>query len=339
MERKTIKRILALMMMFTSGVVTPMSAWAAETPREETVYVDMEEEDVGEILSMDDIDEFFEGTHYLGEEYEQQTVAGPHRAQASSGGQWIQDGTRWWYQYSDGSYPKNGWAEIDGRRYLFDASGWMLVDWQEFQGQWYYLWPTTSAKGPMGSMATGWIELGDNWYYLYEKINCYEESPASLSANLGQMLTGWVKTGGVWYYCDTTGGGQWIPKTTNQGIALISEATQHFSTPYVWGGANWATGVDCSGFTMLVTKSVLNISLPHNSASQYNSSKAVSLAQRKPGDLEFFCPSSPNTIGHVAFYMGTIAGQDGYVIQAEGKNKGITIARRTDVYKICRYWN
>lgn len=30
-----------------------------------------------------------------------------------------------------GSYVKNGWVEVGGRWYLFDASGRMLTGWQE----------------------------------------------------------------------------------------------------------------------------------------------------------------------------------------------------------------
>lgn len=52
---------------------------------------------------------------------------------------WILDGNRWWYRHSDGSYAKNGWETIDGKDYLFDASGWMLTGWQKFDEKWYFL--------------------------------------------------------------------------------------------------------------------------------------------------------------------------------------------------------
>lgn len=72
---------------------------------------------------------------------------------------WIKSGERWWYQNPDGSYPKNSWASIDSRWYLFDQDGWMLTGWQQVGGSWYYL-------DASGIMKTGWLELNGATYYL-----------------------------------------------------------------------------------------------------------------------------------------------------------------------------
>lgn len=53
---------------------------------------------------------------------------------------WIKSGNRWWYRHADGSYTKNGWEKIEGKWYLFDASGWMLTGWQQKSGKWYYMY-------------------------------------------------------------------------------------------------------------------------------------------------------------------------------------------------------
>ena len=57
-------------------------------------------------------------------------------------GNWIQDAARpvnvnglsnWWYRNDDGTYPKNGWAWLDGNNdgvsecYRFDNDGWMYI--------------------------------------------------------------------------------------------------------------------------------------------------------------------------------------------------------------------
>lgn len=54
-------------------------------------------------------------------------------------GRWIQSDGRWWYQYSDGSYPANEWLQVDGSWYHFDSSGWMQTGWIYTGGYYYYL--------------------------------------------------------------------------------------------------------------------------------------------------------------------------------------------------------
>lgn len=97
---------------------------------------------------------------------------------------WVQDSTGWWYQNTDGSYPRSGWAEIGGKWYLFNDAGYMLTGWQQAGGVWYYL-------NPAGDMATGWRQIGGTWYYL----------DAS-----GAMKTGWQEIGGSKYYFLSWGG-------------------------------------------------------------------------------------------------------------------------------------
>lgn len=62
-----------------------------------------------------------------------------YAATASSQGQWIQSGSRWWYRNADGTYPVSCWEEIGGDWYHFDASGWMQTGWLYDGGSWYYL--------------------------------------------------------------------------------------------------------------------------------------------------------------------------------------------------------
>ncbi len=87
-------------------------------------------------------------------------------------GSWKQDATGWWYQYADGSYPKNEWK-------LFPFSG---------GNAWY-------AFSESGYMRTGWFLSGEHWYYL---------STAN-DATLGKLMTGWIEVGGKWYYLETVG--------------------------------------------------------------------------------------------------------------------------------------
>lgn len=55
------------------------------------------------------------------------------------------DNVRWWYQYSDGTYAKDGWKLINHHWYLFDSNGYMLTGWQLWNGRWYFLENTPGA--------------------------------------------------------------------------------------------------------------------------------------------------------------------------------------------------
>lgn len=100
-------------------------------------------------------------------------VLGVERSLA--GGQWMQDGTGWWYKKLDGSYPKNNWGNEDynGKTY------------------WYYFLDS-------GYMATGWIELSGSKYYLFPKSDGWK----------GRMVTGWQWIDGYCYYFEEGGANQ-----------------------------------------------------------------------------------------------------------------------------------
>lgn len=53
-------------------------------------------------------------------------------------GSWRQDGNGWWYQFSNGTYPKNCWSVIDGSYYCFDANGYRRYGWIFYNNKWYY---------------------------------------------------------------------------------------------------------------------------------------------------------------------------------------------------------
>jgi cell wall-associated NlpC family hydrolase len=82
--------------------------------------------------------------------------------------------------------------------------------------------------------------------------------------------------------------------------ATTTTALAYVGAPYVWGGNDPATGLDCSGFTKLVFGS-LGVSLPRVSTDQATAGAPVaSMADARPGDLLAF--GSP--VDHVAIYMG-----------------------------------
>lgn len=99
---------------------------------------------------------------------------------------WKKNETGWWYEYADGTYPKEQFKEIDGVWYYFDNSGYMLSNqWKKHtDGYWY--WFKNS-----GEMVTGWQTIGAKKYYFKET---------------GEMKTGWLKEDDKWYYLDSVNG-------------------------------------------------------------------------------------------------------------------------------------
>ncbi len=81
------------------------------------------------------------------------------------------------------------------------------------------------------------------------------------------------------------------------GGSVIATARSMLGIPYRYGGAS-VSGADCSGFTMLVYRIALGMSLPHSASAQQAMSKRVS--NPAPGDLVFF--------GSPAYHVGIYAG-------------------------------
>ena len=126
------------------------------------------------------------------------------RCKVGISGKWLKSGSKWWYQYEDGSYPAGRLCKIGNIWYGFDASGWMQTRWGIYNNTWYYF----SASGAMqtgwldlngtkyylksdGAMATAWVKIENTWYYM---------NPSS-----GAMQTGWLKLGSTWYYLNADG--------------------------------------------------------------------------------------------------------------------------------------
>lgn len=70
------------------------------------------------------------------------TTSSTIEVQVLAAGEWLQDGTGWWYRYADGSYPTSCWKKINGEWYSFNEHGYMR--------------------------SNGWYQEGENWYYLNE---------------------------------------------------------------------------------------------------------------------------------------------------------------------------
>ncbi len=101
-------------------------------------------------------------------------------------GTWKENSKGKWYEYEDGSYPKDKWLTIDNDKYYFNSNGYAVTGWQQIKNKWYLF-------DQNGIMLTGWQKVGNYWYYMYKN---------------GEMLTGWQKTDTGFSYLDPDG--KWI---------------------------------------------------------------------------------------------------------------------------------
>ncbi len=98
--------------------------------------------------------------------------------------------------------------------------------------------------------------------------------------------------------------------------SIVTSALQYVGNPYVYGGNNPNTGVDCSGFTRYVLGNTAGVYLNRTAAEQSSQGRAVSAQEARPGDLVFY--SNGSSINHVAIYIG-----DGRVVHASNERVGI----------------
>ena len=85
-------------------------------------------------------------------------VSGSKREKRSYSNRWVQDTRGWWYRNPNGTWPSNGWAYLpwNGSNYwyYFDADGYMVTSWLDWQGNRYYLNPIPGTNS--GRMLTVW---------------------------------------------------------------------------------------------------------------------------------------------------------------------------------------
>lgn len=118
-------------------------------------------------------------------------------SQTQKTGEWVRNEKGWWFRYADGTWPASRWVELTWNNvsgwYYFNADGYMMTDWLQDDGQWYYLHP--HSDGTLGHMYTGWHEIGGKWYY----FNTVSGSPLGSMAHSTVTPDGFqVGADGAW---------------------------------------------------------------------------------------------------------------------------------------------
>jgi len=86
---------------------------------------------------------------------------------------------------------------------------------------------------------------------------------------------------------------------------ILAQTLRYLNVPYLWGGVQPATGLDCSAFVQLVYRRA-HLSLPRLSREQFAATRYVKPQNVMPGDLVFFAMhrSRPREVDHVGIYLG-----------------------------------
>ena len=122
--------------------------------------------------------------------------------------------------------------------------------------------------------------------------------------------------------------------SSSKGEQIVNYAKQFLGTPYVYGGTNLNSGVDCSGFIYSVYK-YFGISLNRSSTAMASNGVPIDKSQLQVGDLVFFDTTGINDggISHVGIYMGN----GKYIHASSGKEYCVTISDLNNSYAKSTY--
>ena len=112
-------------------------------------------------------------------------------------------------------------------------------------------------------------------------------------------------------------------------VAVVRRRHQHQVTETT-GGDEDMSGMDCSGYTMVVYEKSMKRDLPRTSAEQYRVGSAIMRDQLQFGDLVFF-----NTTGDPASHVGIYIGDD--LFAHASVSLGVTISSLQSTYYNKRY--
>lgn len=120
-----------------------------------------------------------------------------------------------------------------------------------------------------------------------------------------------------------------LPGPQPAADAWREAAVGWLGTPYRWGG-NDRRGIDCSGFSVQMHRTVARRTIPRTTIQQYLAGKPVSEGHLRAGDLLFFRTTGPG-VSHVGVWLG-----EGQFAHATS-SRGVIISSLREPYWASRY--
>jgi cell wall-associated NlpC family hydrolase len=117
------------------------------------------------------------------------------------------------------------------------------------------------------------------------------------------------------------------PAASPLADTVVARARGLLGAPYRYGGADPASGFDCSGLVHYVFAQS-GVRLPRTAESQQGAALRVEREALAPGDLVFFRLPEP----HVGIYAGA-----GEFIHAPGRGRGVEVARLEDPWYVLAF--
>lgn len=128
-------------------------------------------------------------------------------------------------------------------------------------------------------------------------------APVALSARLSRLGAASVLTAAAVAVPSLLPGAAQQAEAATLAAKALGVAASKKGSPYQWG-ATGPNRFDCSGLTLYSFKQA-GRKLPRTAAAQYGSTRHVSAATRRVGDLVFFhSGSSASSVYHVGIYAG-----------------------------------
>ncbi len=274
-------------------------------------------------------------------------------------------GGNWYYFDKDGCMVSGKWQKIKKKYYYFHEDGTMAKN--EWIGAYYVKAngvKSSKTRSPglfkdngktyfldeNYNKTAGWVTVGKARYYFGGSDNAAYTGLQTVDGKQyyfntdGVMKNGWQEISGASYYFNADGAmvtgqtmeiagesytfnAKGVCTDMTKGRQIVNYAKKFLGNPYVYGGNDLNTGVDCSGFAQQVMKH-FKISIPRTADEQrqgtalwgtFTKSRVIKPANLMPGDLLFYGTAS--YADHVAIYIG-----NKQIIHACDESTGIIIS-------------